>query len=93
MFFKGSRYENVATNEIAAPDGRVYRYKKTRFIGPATPQQAHSVTAGDRLDLIAQLHFRDPERFWRICDANYSLWPNDLIAQPGRNILVPNAEE
>src|SRR5258707_8220264 len=69
MFFKGSRYENVATNEIMSPDGRIYRYKKTRFIGPATPQQAHSVTAGDRLDLIAHLHFRDSERFWRVCDA------------------------
>lgn len=93
MFFKGSRYENVATNEITSPDGRIYRYKKTRFIGPATPQQAHSVTAGDRLDLIAHLHFRDSERFWRICDANYAMWPNDLITQAGRNILVPNAEE
>jgi hypothetical protein len=93
MFFKGSRYENVATNEITAPDGRIYRYKKTRFIGPATPQRAHSLTGGDRLDLIAHLHFRDSERFWRICDANYAMWPDDLIAHAGRNILVPNAEE
>lgn len=93
MFFKGSRYEFVATNEITSHDGRVYRYKKTRFIGPATPRQAHSVTAGDRMDLIAHLHFRDSERFWRVCDANYALWPDDLLAHPGHNILVPNAEE
>lgn len=93
MFFKGSRYERVDTNEITAPDGRKQRYKKTRFIGPATPRQAHSVADKDRLDLIAQAHFRDPERFWRICDANFTLWPDDLLAQPGRNILVPDAEE
>lgn len=93
MFFKGSRYEHVDTNEITAPDGRTYRYKKTRFIGSATPRQAHSVIHGDRLDLIAHVHFRDPERFWRICDANLVLRPDDLLAQAGRNILVPDVEE
>jgi hypothetical protein len=93
MFFKGSRYEKVDTNTIAAPDGRTYLYKKTRFIGPATPRQAHVVSDNDRLDLIAQTAFQDPERFWRICDANYALWPDDLLAVPGVNILVPDAEE
>jgi len=93
MFFKGSRYENVPPAEIAGPDGRAFRYKKTRFIGPATPQQMHVVTQGERLDLIAHQYFRDPERFWRICDANVVLWPGELVAQAGRRIAIPNAQE
>lgn len=93
MFFKGSRYENVPTQAITAPDGRIYRYKTTRFIGPATPVEAHEVASGDRLDLVAHLHFRAPERFWRVCDANVALWPDDLLSRPGENILIPSAEE
>jgi len=93
MFFKGSRYANVPSAEIDAPDGRAYRYKKTRFIGPATPERTHTVTQSERLDLIAQQYFRDSERFWRICDANLALWPGDLVAKPGRKIAIPSAEE
>jgi hypothetical protein len=93
MFFKGSRYEHVETNQITAPDGRRYLYKKTRFIGPATPRTAHMVIDSDRLDLIAQAAFRDPERFWRICDCNFALWPDDLLAHPGVNLPIPDAEE
>ena len=28
---------------------------------------------GDRLDLISYRFYRDPEQFWRICDANRAL--------------------
>ena len=93
MFFKGSRYEQVAAAEIDGPYGRRLRYKKTRFIGPATPQRLHVITQSERLDLLAHQYFRDSERFWRICDANFALWPDDLLAQPGRSIVIPNAEE
>jgi hypothetical protein len=93
MFFKGSRYENVPGADITAPDGRTFHYKKTRFIGPATPRRAHPVSQGDRLDLIAFQYFRDSERFWRICDANFALWPADLVAQFGQSIAVPDAQE
>jgi hypothetical protein len=100
MFFKGSRYEQVPAADLDGPGGRKIRYKKTRFIGPATPregeapaEQAHIVTQGERLDLLAHQYFRDPERFWRICDANFALWPDDLVAQPGQTIAIPNAEE
>ena len=26
-------------------------------------------------------HFRDAERFWRICDANRATWPDDLLEE------------
>jgi hypothetical protein len=67
-------------------------YKKTRFIDQPVAQRTHVVSQGDRLDLIAYRNFRDAERFWRICDCNYAVRPEDLLALPGRRILIPDSE-
>jgi hypothetical protein len=91
MFFKGSRYEKVATNQITDPTGRVIVYKKIRFIPPTQGVVGYMVRQGDRLDLIANLSFRDAQRFWRICDANDSMWPDDLL-QIGKTLEIPSSE-
>jgi hypothetical protein len=88
MFFKGSRYEKVPDRTISAATGRVIRYKTTRFIAEAAAIVGHLVTADERLDHIAWQHFRDAERFWRICDANRALWPDDLLEE-GETIRIP----
>lgn len=91
MFFKGSRYEKVATNQITDVTGRVTVYKKIRFI-PATPGiVGYTVKQQDRLDLIANLSFRDVQRFWRICDANFAMWPDDLLII-GKKLSIPSSE-
>jgi hypothetical protein len=92
MFFKGSRYEDVAEAEIKDAEGRILRYKKIRFTPETKSRGKHSVCQGDRLDLIAQRYLRDPELFWRICDANPTLWPDDLISVVGWSIRIPPAE-
>jgi hypothetical protein len=93
MFFKGSRYANVPTHEILDPvSGRVVRYKTTRFIPETRAQRAHRVRDFERLDHIAFQHYRDAERFWRICDANAVMRPRELVADAGRRILIPPAE-
>jgi hypothetical protein len=92
MFFKGSRYEGVATDSITDAQGRVVLFKRVRFI-PETPAQAALVVGqGERLAQIAQRIYQDPELFWLICDANRGLWPDDLVAVAGRVILVPPSE-
>lgn len=91
MFFRGSRYEAVGEATHAMPDGRVVRYKLVRFIPPTRAQSLHRVDPADRLDLLAWERFRDPERFWRICDANGALWPDDLL-EPGSVLLIPASE-
>ena len=92
MFFKGSRYEQVPTLEHTAADGRVIRYKAVRPIPPTPALGRHVVEEGERLDHIAFQHYRDAERFWRLCDANLVVWPDDLTAPPGRVIDIPAAE-
>ena len=79
MFFKGSRYEKVPETTITVATGRVISYKTTRFIIDPLAIVGHLVTNDERLDHIAWQHFRDAERFWRICDANRALWPDDLL--------------
>ena len=34
----------------------------------------------------------DPEQFWRICDANDAMRPDDLTAEVGRRLLIPVAQ-
>ncbi len=92
MFFKGSRYANVGELTLKDVQQREIRYKKTRWI-PATPAQAgHLVQDGERLDQIAHRYYRDPERFWRIADANEVLWPDELVEAAGRVIAIPPSE-
>jgi hypothetical protein len=92
MFFKGSRYENVGTDSITDARGRVIRFKKVRFIADPPAQAALVVEQGERLDRIAFRVYQDPELFWLICDANRALWPDDLVAEPGRVIRIPPSE-
>jgi hypothetical protein len=93
MFFKGSRYEHVDSNVIKDSQGKEIRYKKVGFIADTPADAFHTVIQGDRLDNLAYRHFRDPERFWRICDANLALWPPELVKDPGKKILIPPSED
>jgi hypothetical protein len=92
MFFKGSRYEKVETDSIVNENGVTVQFKEVRFI-PDTPARLGVVVQqGERIDNIADRVYDDPERFWRICDANRALWPADLVSEPGDKIVVPPAE-
>ncbi|MBP7070302.1 MAG: hypothetical protein KBA97_04435 [Methanothrix sp.] len=93
MFFKGSRYERVESHSITDESGSVITYKKVRFISETHASMGHLVVQGDRLDNIAHRYYKDPERFWRICDANLAMWPDELLAEAGRIILIPPSEE
>ena len=92
MFFRGSRYEQVPTQTYETPDGRIISYKSVREIPPTPAQSRHVVDEGERLDQIAFEHFRDAERFWRICDTNTVVWPDELTSRVGRIIDIPTAE-
>ncbi len=90
MFFRGSRYENVPTAELAAPDGRLLRYVRMRFIpAVAAGLPGYTVQQGDRPDLAAYRILGDPEQFWSLCDANIVQQPADLTATPGARLIVP----
>jgi hypothetical protein len=92
MFFRGSRYEKVATTQITDATSRVIPYIKVRFIPPTPAVVGHSVLQGERLDQISNNYYKDAQRFWRICDANFAVWPDDEVAVPNVTILIPPSE-
>jgi hypothetical protein len=85
MFSKGSRYESLPTATIVQrnADGteREVRFVRRRFV-PAVAEHItlaqHVVAPGERLDIIATRHLGDPTQFWRLCDANGVLRPDEL---------------
>ena len=42
-------------------------------------RQEHRVTAGERLDHLANTYLGDPEQYWRLCDANDTVRPDALV--------------
>jgi len=91
MFESTSRYYTLENATLTAPDGRVTAYKRRRFLPDGKDMQLLvevTVTEGDRLDTITARTLGDPEQFWRICDANNTMNPSDLI-KPGRMVRVP----
>ena len=50
--------------------------------------QEHAVTEGERLDHIAANYLGDPEQFWRICDANGAMRPDELLEPIGRRLRI-----
>jgi nucleoid-associated protein YgaU len=91
MFFKGSRYEFVATAFHTDASGHAIQYKCIRYIAPAPASATYIVQQGDRLDNLAQKYYRDSERFWRICDANLATWPDDLLVTGATLGIPPSA--
>jgi hypothetical protein len=85
MFDSTSRYFTVATATLSVPDAedgtRQIRYVKRRTIPASeglTTLVEHTVTQGERLDLITARYLGDPTQFWRVCDANNVMQPEEL---------------
>ena len=88
MIFKGSRYERIGTYQALAADGRTVTALNIRFKPPTPAGYRHTITAAERLDLLAFTFYRNAEKFWLIADANDEMDPDDLL-EPGRQLLIP----
>jgi hypothetical protein len=89
MIFKGSRYEKVGVYDALDADGRAVKALMIRFTPPTPAGYLHTFTLGERLDLLANTFYHNPEKFWLIADANEALDPEELISTPGRPIRIP----
>ena len=88
-----SRYIGSATLSYVTPVGQSITYLARRFVPrPGAPNFStvaqHTVRQGDRIDLIAAKYLGDPLLFWLICDANETIFPDDLMV-PGRVLRIP----
>jgi hypothetical protein len=89
-----SRYANVQTATLTVQrNGRAVeiQFLRRRFIPPATGDVTlvhHTIKQGDRLDNITARYLTDPTAFWRVCDTNRVLRPDELLSPLGRTIEV-----
>ena len=91
LFTPNSRYHDIATATVEWPDGRVDVYLRRRFVPPPenfSLLQEHLVVQGDRLDNVTARYLGDPEQFWRVCDANAAMRPDELTETPGRRLRI-----
>jgi hypothetical protein len=93
MFSPGSRYAGQPIAVHVDPQGRPRAYVALREVPAARvarPEDpVHIVSANDRLDRVTWRYLGDPELFWRICDANGALDPDEMTSVIGRRLLVP----
>src|SRR5207247_4317442 len=91
IFQATSRYFGIETAKRTMADGREVVYLRRRFLPPAavcTIVAMHSVTEGDRLDNVTARYLGDPEQFWRVCDANGAMRPDELTEEIGRRLRI-----
>jgi hypothetical protein len=89
-----SRYAGLGTAVYVTPAGRRIVYLNRRIVPQpgGVPLAIHSVQSGDRLDNVTARHLGDPELFWRVCDANGAVRPDELTERIGRLLLIPMPE-
>ncbi|HEY8683154.1 MAG TPA: LysM domain-containing protein [Rhodanobacter sp.] len=91
IFPPTSRYALTPTAILVRADGTPVTYLKRRFV-PAPENLAllqwHQVVQNERLDNITARYLGDPEQFWRLCDANRALRPEELTETIGKQLRI-----
>lgn len=90
-FPETSRYHGIDTAVQETESGGRIVYLRRRFV--PRPEsfallQEHTVSKDERLDNLTNQYYNDPEQFWKICDANGVLRPNELVETIGRKIRI-----
>lgn len=93
LFATDSRYLGIGTNTMTTAAGQNVVYLQRRFVPQASSfavLEQYTVAQGDRLDNMAATLIGDALLYWRICDANGALRPEEMEV-PGLtlNITLP----
>lgn len=82
MFGKSSRYRKVTDTIASDANGRSLIAKTARPLPETTGVFQHTIEEGDRLDHLAYKYYKNPAKWWRICDANPEFMsPEGLIGK------------
>lgn len=88
MFAKNSRYARLSVSSPVIASGERLRGTNLRVNPAVDGMFQHTVQRRDRLDLLALKYYREPTKWWQICDANPQFaFPLDLLDE------APMAEE
>ncbi|MGH9361767.1 MAG: hypothetical protein ACRD2T_07600 [Thermoanaerobaculia bacterium] len=87
---KRSRYAKTPVRTVVDARREELAVFELREIPPTTGVLRLIATAVDRLDLLAHRFYRDPTKFWRLCDASDDLDPTDVVAVNAVVVIPPN---
>jgi hypothetical protein len=91
LFASTSRYYGIDTGTLAQPGGKIIVYVLRRFVPPPGNfqlLQEHTVVQGDRLDNLAAQYLGNPTLFWRLCDSNRAMRPEELTETVGKVLRI-----
>jgi hypothetical protein len=90
-FPQNSRYNGVPISGYTSPSGQPVAFVSRRVLpqpGSLSTLQVITVGNSDRLDRLAAQYLGDPLVYWRICDANGALRPDELTETPGQQLRI-----
>lgn len=91
LFPVTSRYHSIKTAKLCNSNNLEVIYLQRRFVPSPTEsplQVEHTVTQDERLDNITARYLSDPEQFWRLCDVNNAMHPEELTSTMGRRLRI-----
>ena len=86
-----SRYFRIETATYKMRNGETAVYVRRRFVPSPDRFQTlleHTVTQHEGLDNITANYLGDPEQFWRVCDANNAIRPDELTERIGCKLRI-----
>jgi hypothetical protein len=86
-----SRYYGIELATLTLADGEQRVYLRRRFLPPSSRfalLREHVVGEGERVDRLTAQELGDPQAFWRICDANDVMRPEELTEVVGRVLRI-----
>jgi hypothetical protein len=90
-FAPDSRYHGLDTAQWTRADGEQVVYARRRFIPQPdqfATQQEYRIQGGDRIDNLAAQFLGDAQQYWRLCDGNGTMRPDELTATVGRRLRI-----
>jgi hypothetical protein len=86
-----SRYYGIELATLTLADGEQRVYLRRRFLPPSSRfalLREHVVGEGERVDRLTAQELGDPQAFWRVCDANDVMRPEELTEVVGRVLRI-----
>jgi hypothetical protein len=90
-FPENSRYHGTKLTTYEQQGQEPIAHLKRRFVPPPenfSVIQQHRVVEGDRIDNLSARYLGDPELYWRLCDANVAIRPDELTETMGNKIDI-----
>jgi hypothetical protein len=93
MFNRLSRYRKLPAAFTPDSHGRAVRGTALRPLGAAPGVFQHAVEGVDRLDRLAYRYYKQPTKWWQLCEANPEfLFPQSLLGKDaGETLRIPLA--